>query len=161
MTPFKPAKACRFSGCGGVARGDGYCAEHQSHAKAKRKAQRKEYRRSNPSDPFYASAVWMKARRRHLSRCPLCWDCKRRGVTQRAEIVHHIVERSVDPSRSLDPTNLRAVCGPCHAAYRNRGAGVLQSLRIDSPKCERAGLELSSRIETWGVSQIAGIFILV
>lgn len=68
---------------------------------------------------FYASKRWRNLRRMHLTKNPLCDDCYNKGCIQIAEQVHHIVERKVDPSRALDPTNLQSLCIPCHNRKRS------------------------------------------
>jgi 5-methylcytosine-specific restriction endonuclease McrA len=57
-----------------------------------------------------------------------CAMCRRRIRAGERVEVDHIVEVRVDPSRRLDPLNLRALCGRCHrqrtgrsVAARNRG----------------------------------------
>lgn len=65
-------------------------------------------------DDFYVSAPWRRLRALHLQANPLCDECERHGLTEPAYVVDHIVERSDDPSRELDPDNLRSLCASCH-----------------------------------------------
>jgi len=60
---------------------------------------------------FYKSAAWQHLRRWHLARNPICVDCQ---AVERLQ-VHHVIPRKVDPSRALDPTNLKTLCIVCHA----------------------------------------------
>ncbi len=67
---------------------------------------------------FYNSQPWRRVRRVFLEDNPLCQDCEeQRGKLVPSEEAHHVVERLEDPSRAFDPTNLRALCKPCHSAY--------------------------------------------
>lgn len=70
---------------------------------------------------FYSSTAWKKCRSQYLQQVGgLCEDCLERGIYTPAEIVHHITpltpENIGDPSISLNPANLRAVCRECHRA---------------------------------------------
>ncbi|MDE2986667.1 MAG: HNH endonuclease [Chloroflexota bacterium] len=49
-------------------------------------------------------------------KCQLGWVCDQPGETLPAEAleIDHIVPRSVDPSLIVEPSNLQAVCRPCH-----------------------------------------------
>ena len=53
---------------------------------------------------------WKRVRDVHLTEFPLCKFCG-----DIAKLVDHIVPVVVDPTRRLDPTNLRSLCTPCHA----------------------------------------------
>src|SRR6185312_3077963 len=81
---------------------------------------------------FYASAAWRRVRRAFLDANPVCVDCLAEGVVTPSTIPHHVEERLANPGRALDPTNLVALCGPCHTRRhkrkRPRGAG-------ESPGC--------------------------
>ncbi len=45
----------------------------------------------------------------------MCEDCKRHGVTRAAEQVDHIVPLKDRPDLAFEPSNLQALCVPCHA----------------------------------------------
>jgi 5-methylcytosine-specific restriction enzyme A len=45
---------------------------------------------------------------------PTCRHCRRRGIERRAVLVDHIIPIRKAPERRLDPSNLQALCGPCH-----------------------------------------------
>ena len=55
--------------------------------------------------------AWTMLRRRHIMHYPWCDACGAIGAE-----VHHIVPRSIDPARTLDPSNLRTLCKACHAS---------------------------------------------
>ena len=69
---------------------------------------------------IYHTAAWQRARADAWARDHgLCQECLKRGRVTPAEIVHHIIELTPeninDPSITLNPDNLRAVCRECHA----------------------------------------------
>lgn len=73
-------------------------------------------------------AQWRRLRREHLTANPLCFNCN--GY---ATLVDHKVPVAVDPSRRLDPTNLRSACGTCHgeitARFKREGINEPQEKR--------------------------------
>lgn len=69
---------------------------------------------------FYSSTAWKKCRSQYLQQVGgLCEDCLEQGLYTPAEIIHHTIELTPvninDPSISLNPEHLRAVCRECHA----------------------------------------------
>ena len=69
---------------------------------------------------FYKSKAWKTCRASYMERVGgLCEDCLKVGRFTPAEIVHHVTELTPeninDPSITLNPDNLRAVCRECHA----------------------------------------------
>jgi 5-methylcytosine-specific restriction endonuclease McrA len=66
-------------------------------------------------DAFYSSAPWMRLRLVFLRANPVCERCLEAGKVEPATIAHHVEERLATPARSLDPTNLQALCGSCHS----------------------------------------------
>lgn len=69
---------------------------------------------------FYHSQAWKDCRAAYLSqRKGLCEQCLKRGLYTPADTVHHIVHLTPDnigdPSITLNPSNLMAVCRDCHA----------------------------------------------
>ena len=115
--PRKPPKDCAEIGCSTVTLGR-HC---ERHAKAYGRARGSATARGYGYD-------WQKLRAWHLRQHPLCADCEARGTTAPADDVDHVVPIAVDPSRRLDPTNLRSLCRACHAAktaldQRRVGAG--------------------------------------
>jgi 5-methylcytosine-specific restriction protein A len=63
---------------------------------------------------FYCSARWRRLRSAFLADNPLCVECLKSERLTPATIAHHRVERLAAPRRALDPTNLEALCNPCH-----------------------------------------------
>lgn len=55
--------------------------------------------------------AWQRLRDAHLIENPFCFACG-----EFATCVDHRVPIVVDPSRRLDPTNLRSACTDCHAS---------------------------------------------
>lgn len=66
---------------------------------------------------------WVKLRARVLRGEPCCRECARRGLEVPATVVDHVVPVRLAPQRLLDPTNLQALCRPCHDAKTNRADG--------------------------------------
>lgn len=63
------------------------------------------------ADPFYLSSRWKAARLSALQRdCYWCQRCQKRP----ANIVHHLVPRTVNPDLELELSNLQSVCSTCH-----------------------------------------------
>lgn len=79
---------------------------------------------------FYHSRSWQDVRAFVLDRAHgLCERCMERGEITPADVVHHKVPLSVenmdDPSISLDPSNLMALCDDCHTeVHRELGIGA-------------------------------------
>lgn len=75
-------------------------------------------------DPFYNSYEWKKLRYEILKRdnyvCALCGkgrnDYYEDGITKVKLSVDHIIKRSEDHSKELDPENCRILCFNCHEA---------------------------------------------
>jgi 5-methylcytosine-specific restriction protein A len=65
-------------------------------------------------DAFYSGNRWMDLRDRFLRKNPLCSRCKARGEIVEAALVHHVVDRLIDPKMAYSWTNLEAVCHSCH-----------------------------------------------
>ena len=68
---------------------------------------------------------WRKASKRFLRDNPLCAECLRRGKTQAAEVVDHIVPHKGDMKKFWDEENWQSLCIPDHNAKspRERGGG--------------------------------------
>jgi 5-methylcytosine-specific restriction protein A len=63
---------------------------------------------------------WRRVRDAYIRENPICeWP----GCSAPAEEVDHIIRVKVDPSRRLDPTNLRALCLPHHRSRTGRDGG--------------------------------------
>lgn len=58
---------------------------------------------------------WQKFRLRTLkanAHCVRCWE--RHEIVTPAVDLHHVIPRSVDMAKRLDPTNVRPLCVECH-----------------------------------------------
>lgn len=66
------------------------------------------------------SQRWIELRKRKISECPICEECKKKGIYMPTEEIHHI--KPVEDARSeeemerrmYDYLNLRALCKECH-----------------------------------------------
>jgi 5-methylcytosine-specific restriction protein A len=110
--PTKPKHPCNYPGCPALTH-NRFCDTHAViYAR-----QYEKYERAPETRKFYGGA-WRAVRKRFLLEHPLCEDCERRGRLTPAREVHHII-----PLRSggtNEPTNLRALCKPCHSAITIR-----------------------------------------
>ena len=75
---------------------------------------------------FYKSKTWQKCRDNYLKSVGgLCERCKAKGLIVPAIIVHHkthiTTENLTDPSITLNPSNLQAVCKKCHEELHPKG----------------------------------------
>lgn len=91
----------------------------------------KTWRDSPSAHRFYHSAAWTKVRKLVLDRAHgLCEDCIEAGDVTPADVVHHETplndENVNDPSISLNPEKLKALCHDCHTkAHKRLGVGAL------------------------------------
>ena len=85
--------------------------------------------------PFYKSRAWQKVRALVLDRSHgLCERCMERDKLTPADVVHHITplspENMGDPSITLDPANLMALCHDCHTeVHQQLGVGAMNGSR--------------------------------
>lgn len=113
--PRRPPKPCAQPGCGKLTQAGNRCELHAAEQQARRaEYQSKTNARRSESDKFYDTSRWRGLSRRYRQMHPLCGECEKHGMTVSAQLVDHIVPRKLDPSRSLDWTNLRSLCRPCH-----------------------------------------------
>ena len=68
---------------------------------------------------FYKTAAWVNCRNGYLKSVGgLCEKCKAKGLIVPAEIIHHKIHLNADnindPSITLNPMNLEALCRQCH-----------------------------------------------
>ena len=86
---------------------------------------------------FYNSTAWKQQRLNILKRDR--YRCTEPGCRRTAEEVHHIkplTEKNVnDINISLNPNNLRSLCGICHKRItkriNQRGYGILEDIIFD------------------------------
>ena len=114
---MRPAGPCRHAGCRAKATVDKRCDAHQGDQSSKRQV---DHWRGSPASRGY-DADWRRTRAAILERdCHLCQDCLEQKRLTPATEVHHEVPIAIDPTRRLDPTNLRSLCKPCHSAITAR-----------------------------------------
>jgi 5-methylcytosine-specific restriction protein A len=63
-------------------------------------------------------ARWRRLRKQKLRANPLCEECDKGGILERATMVHHIIPIE-DGGEALDWDNLMSLCLPCHGAKHN------------------------------------------
>ncbi|MEC6747344.1 HNH endonuclease signature motif containing protein [Marinilactibacillus sp. XAAS-LB27] len=72
-------------------------------------------RKRDDIDKLYKTQRWKKLRPVIIARdFGLCQECKRRGITTRGNIVHHIVEAREDLTLFWNEDNLEVSCDSCH-----------------------------------------------
>ncbi|MBC1615319.1 HNH endonuclease [Listeria booriae] len=76
-------------------------------------------------DAIYKTSRWAKTRKAVLARdYHLCQECKRRGIIQQGNTVHHIIEVRDDMTKAYDLDNLETVCRSCHnREHPEKGGG--------------------------------------
>ncbi|MCM1057902.1 MAG: HNH endonuclease [Firmicutes bacterium] len=90
------------------------------------------------SKEFYNSSTWKAQRMAILKRDR--FRCTEPGCRRTAEEVHHIEELTEaninDPKITLDPNNLRSLCGPCHRRItrmmKQKSYGILEDIVFDA-----------------------------
>jgi 5-methylcytosine-specific restriction enzyme A len=109
--------------------------------------------RPNAYQRGYDQTHWGKLRDAHLQAHPFCVYCDRF-----ATCVDHRVPITVDPSRRLDPSNLRSCCDSCHSlvtnAYKATGVNEMPA-HTQAIVRERSGLrgdpvDVSAHVEGQG-----------
>lgn len=112
----KPLKPCAEIGCNELTR-SAYCKTHQKNAQ-KTHREYNRFSRDKTIDNFYRSKEWRRLRLVALSRDNyLCVWCKEKGILNKADVVHHIVETTEDWSLRLTLDNLVSLCHGCHNAH--------------------------------------------
>jgi 5-methylcytosine-specific restriction endonuclease McrA len=111
---------CSAAGCSAIVT-RGRCAKHAALHQRREVARKAEYEARRPARAVPTwHAKWREISRARLAAYPLCESCHLAPSVE----VHHKVSVRADPSRGLDPTNVMAVCRPCHAriggTYGNR-----------------------------------------
>ena len=90
--------------------------------------------------PFYKSKAWQEARSVVMDRAHgLCERCMARGELKPADVVHHVVpltpENMGDPSVSLNPDRLMALCHDCHTeVHQELGVGAMNGRKVEEPR---------------------------
>lgn len=106
--PIRPKRPCLHPGCPELV-DSGYCPAHTRSAP--------DYRESAAKRGY--DYKWQKLRLAYLTRNPLCVDCLQQGETTAAQEVHHIIPKAEGGTE--EPSNLMALCKPCHSKRTARG----------------------------------------
>lgn len=69
---------------------------------------------------LYKSKQWYRLRWYQLEQQPTCTLCKQLGRTTAATVVDHIKPHRGDLELFYDPSNLQALCAPCHDRHKQR-----------------------------------------
>ena len=104
---------------------------------------------------IHGSARWQAVRAQVLRDEPVCRECARRGLTEPATTVDHIVGVALAPERAYDRTNLQPLCTSCNAwksaSERRRtgvdpGVGGESNSRAEGPPSGAWGMSRFSRV---------------
>ena len=101
--PTKPKKPCQHPGCPRLTN-DRYC---ELHAKLHVSD------RAGSADRGYTSR-WQTARKRFLTKHPLCIECEEEGKLTPASVVDHIIAHRGDKALFWDEDNWQPLCKKCH-----------------------------------------------
>ena len=66
-------------------------------------------------------ARWRAARKRFLSRHPLCEECMKENKLTPATVVDHIIPHRGDKKLFWDESNWQSLCKSCHDKKTGRG----------------------------------------
>ena len=106
--PNAPKHYCKVPDCNvKVERGETYCKTH------KQREQKAYDRIRGTSAERGYDGEWQKVQAIYKRENPLCEDCRDRGITKLADLVHHIVPISKGGDR-LAFSNLKSLCKACH-----------------------------------------------
>ena len=113
--PYRNKKPCSKPGCPELVKaGNTYCEKHREEVVSKRNKRYDRNQRDKKAKKFYQSSTWRKVRNRYIKNNPLCEHCKKRGRTEIADEVDHIIPIQVDWSKRLSSDNLQSLCHSCH-----------------------------------------------
>ena len=102
---------CTEPGCPELAEGGGRCPTHDRDARRANDARR-------PSGAARGSTrAWARFRSEYLREHP---TCTAPGCSRPAQDIHHLDGGGRTGARAYDPTNLQALCHPCHASITAR-----------------------------------------
>jgi len=117
--PTAPPHPCCEPGCHSLVSGASRCPRHARTrlAEARESLRRLqagiERRRGTAAERGYG-ARWQKLRRLFLEANPLCAECGRKGLTERANVVDHVIAHRGDQARFWDESNWQPLCRGCH-----------------------------------------------
>lgn len=102
--PTRAKRICVHPGCAAVCAGP-RCEKHQHDPSGRPGANENGY-----------TYRWQRARLMFLRQNPLCITCWRKGLTEAATVVDHVIPHRRDQERFWDRTNWQALCARCHNA---------------------------------------------
>ena len=95
-------KVCNVHGCPELTEHrSARCDEHRHDKMRERRGSKTHYT---------ADKRWQRVRREVLDARPRC----ERGCGRPSEVVHHVDDQGLKGPRAYDPSNLEALCAPCH-----------------------------------------------
>ena len=118
--PIALPRPCGWPGCPGLVTEsrERFCEVHKREYDD-------EYDRARPPAARRGyGAAWRRLRRAILAERPLCEECLKLGRIVPATEVHHIVPLRLGGTN--DPSNLQALCKPCHSRKTMRESGMLR-----------------------------------
>ncbi|WGH50174.1 HNH endonuclease [Enterococcus phage Phi_Eg_SY1] len=121
-----PLKKCEVTYCRNkVPLGTMYCDKHMKKGKSEYN-KRVRYNSDNGKySKFYHTPEWRATRKVKLLETPYCEVCMRKGITTKADMVHHIIELR-DPNggweKRLEMNNLESICYSCHNKHSHKYA---------------------------------------
>lgn len=80
---------------------------------------------------WYKKAAWLKLRKLHLSREPLCKFCLQRDRVTSATVADHINPHRGDWSLFLCAENLQSLCDSCHSSAKQKEEIYGYSIAVD------------------------------
>lgn len=129
--PYKPKKACHYSGCNKLTDGL-YCKEHE-------RLRNKEYEKykRNPETRRRYGKAWKRIRDSYAKQHPFCERCLSLGIITPTQEVHHILPLAEGGTHERN--NLMSLCSSCHSyIHAKRGdrwdGGRADQISSDSPK---------------------------
>ena len=107
--PNAAPRPCNHPGCGVLVRdGSGRCAKHP----------RANWLKKPDAPKRITGRKLQKLRAQLFAASPLCVECRRKGLVERATERDHIVPLS-EGGEDI-PSNVQGLCSPCHAAKSER-----------------------------------------
>lgn len=115
---------CKQSGCSELLSSPGYCDKHQ---KGSDKFKKQNDAKTEETKSFYSSSKWTMTSRNHREKKPLCEECKKKGIRQKADLVHHVPELTELLKQNKNPYDeqyLFSLCFSCHQKELNKKKDV-------------------------------------
>lgn len=75
---------------------------------------------SRPWVKWYKTAAWLRLRRSHLSKNPLCKFCFKAGIIKEANTVDHVTPHKGDMKKFFNKGNLQSLCHSCHSSTKQK-----------------------------------------